>query len=199
MGKITITNPNNTPHGALFIIQYFENIDKVQAWNTNLKLHRNLYKEVTDNSGTKLQKLHSKFPSIQETWWWVTPGLSKLDRTMDYVLFKDLRPTGSEPVEQLSGYRSKGGLGYYQSIRDASAKFLCCPLAKRHIRFEYRLFATIAGQLAGRNNTIQLLLRAGIPCALPRGGGTFFWPLPPRGLTGKNFVGWANFSLGPFG
>ncbi len=156
MGKITITNPNNHPAWGAVYYQYFENIDKVQAWNTNLKIQRELYKEVTDNTGTKLQKITPQTPLYTGDVV-VVRLVIQTDRAMDYVHIKDLRPSGFEPVEQISGYRWKGGLGYYQSIRDASANFFVSHLQKGTYVFEYRLFATIAGKLSGGLTTIQCM------------------------------------------
>ena len=79
------------------------------------------------------------------------------DRNLEYVHIKDLRPTGFEPVSQMSGYEWKYGFGYYRSIRDASANFFVDYLPKGKYVFEYKLFATVKGDLSGGMTTIQCM------------------------------------------
>ena len=45
------------------------------------------------------------------------------DRDYEYVCLKAPRPAATEPVQQLSGYHWQGGLGYYQSMHDASTEY----------------------------------------------------------------------------
>ncbi len=156
MGKITIKNPNRHPAWGAVYYQYFEDIDKVGQWNTNLKIRRELYVEVKDENGTHLQPVTETTP-IHTGDVVVVRLVIETDRDMDFVHIKDLRPSGFEPVEQLSGYRWSGGLGYYQSIRDASANFFVDHLSRGKYVFEYRLYATMSGKLSGGLTTIQCM------------------------------------------
>jgi uncharacterized protein YfaS (alpha-2-macroglobulin family) len=67
------------------------------------------------------------------------------DRDMEYLHLKDMRAASMEPVNVLSGYKWQGGLGYYESTRDASTNFFISYLPKGTYVFEYPLFITHTG------------------------------------------------------
>jgi hypothetical protein len=72
----------------------------------------------------------------------------RADRDMEYVHMKDMRASALEPVNVLSGYKWQGGLGYYESTKDASTNFFFNYLRKGTYVFEYPLFVTHAGNSA---------------------------------------------------
>jgi hypothetical protein len=76
---------------------------------------------------------------------------------MEYVHMKDMRASGLEPVNVLSGYRWQGGLGYYESTRDASTNFFFNALRKGTYVFEYPLFITHEGDFSNGITTIQCM------------------------------------------
>ena len=156
MGKITVTNPNRHPAWGAVYFQYFQDIDKISAWNTNLKIRRELYLQVKDSKGEHLQPITTQSP-IKVGDVVVVRLVIETDRNLEYVHIKDLRPTGFEPVSQMSGYEWKYGFGYYRSIRDASANFFVDYLPKGKYVFEYKLFATVKGDLSGGMTTIQCM------------------------------------------
>ena len=45
------------------------------------------------------------------------------DRAMEFVHLKDMRGSGTEPVNVLSGHRWQDGLGYYETTRDTASHF----------------------------------------------------------------------------
>lgn len=45
------------------------------------------------------------------------------DRAMSFVHLKDMRASGLEPVDVLSGYKWHTNFGYYQRVKDASTNF----------------------------------------------------------------------------
>ncbi len=47
----------------------------------------------------------------------------KVDRDMEYVHMKDMRAACMEPTNVISEYIYQGGLGYYESTKDASTNF----------------------------------------------------------------------------
>jgi uncharacterized protein YfaS (alpha-2-macroglobulin family) len=79
------------------------------------------------------------------------------DRDMEYIHLKDARAAGFEPVNVLSGYRYKDGLGYYESTRDVSSNFFISYLRKGKYVFEYPLFAVQAGAYSAGLATIQCM------------------------------------------
>ena len=81
----------------------------------------------------------------------------RTDRYLDYVHMKDLRAAGLEPVQALSGYQWKGGLGYYQSIRDAAMHFFFDRIAPGTYVFEYDLKVTHAGDFSNGITSVQCM------------------------------------------
>jgi hypothetical protein len=104
--------------GALYW-QYFEQLDKITPAETPLKLTKKLFLEKPSASGpvitpvTALTVLH---PGDRIK---VRVELS-VDRAMEFVHLKDMRASGFEPENVISQYKYQGGLGYYESTRDAA-------------------------------------------------------------------------------
>src|SRR5438067_3588696 len=81
----------------------------------------------------------------------------RADRDMEYVHMKDTRASALEPVNVLSGYKWQGGLGYYESTKDASTNFFFNYLPKGTYVFEYPLFVTHAGNFSNGVTSIQCM------------------------------------------
>jgi outer membrane biogenesis lipoprotein LolB len=66
---------------------------------------------------------------------------------MEYVHMKDMRASALEPVNVLSQYKWQGGLGYYESTKDASTNFFFNYLRKElmylNIRYSLHIQATL--------------------------------------------------------
>ncbi len=62
-----------------------------------------------------------------------------------------------EPVNVLSGYRWTGGLGYYESTKDASSNFFFDYLPKGKHVLEYPVFITATGDYSNGLATIQCM------------------------------------------
>ena len=68
-----------------------------------------------------------------------------------------LRAAGFEPVNVLSGYRWQGGLGYYESTRDAATNFFFDRLPKGTYVFEYPLRVSHSGNFSNGVTKIQCM------------------------------------------
>ena len=75
----------------------------------------------------------------------------RVDRDMEYVHMKDMRAACMEPVNVISQYKWQGGLGYYESTKDASTDFFFSTLPRGTYVFEYPL---LAGQVGNFSNGI---------------------------------------------
>ncbi len=147
MGDVTITTTaNRAAWGALYW-QYFEQMDKVTSAESPLSITKQvMLKEQTD-AGPQLialEKARVLKPGDKLT---IRIEL-RTDRAMDYVHLKDLRAAGLEPMETLSGYRFQGGLGYYQSTRDAATDFFFDHIRPGTYVFEYDLRISHAGDFS---------------------------------------------------
>jgi hypothetical protein len=61
------------------------------------------------------------------------------DRNYEFVHMKDMRAAGTEPIQVLSQYFWRDGLGFYQSTRDAATNFFFDYIPKGTYVIEYDL------------------------------------------------------------
>lgn len=139
--------------------QYFENLDKITFAETPLKLNKKLFIERNTDRGPVLipislgegrgeMKVGDKIKVRIEL---------KVDRDMEYVHMKDMRASCMEPVNVISQYKWQGGLGYYETTKDASTNFFFNYLQEGTYVFEYSLFVTHNGNFSNGVTTVQCM------------------------------------------
>jgi hypothetical protein len=146
---------SSTSFGAVYW-QYFEDLDKITSSATPLKLTKKLFVEKNSDKGPVLTavedgavlKVGDKIKVRIEL---------RVDRDMEYVHMKDMRAACMEPVNVLSGYKYQGGLGYYESTKDASTNFFFSWLNKGTYVFEYPVFVTHTGNFSNGITSIQCM------------------------------------------
>ena len=148
--------PSNLPSWGAVYWQYFEDMDKVTSASTPLQLNKKLFLEKNTDRGPVLA------PVDEATELQVGDKIKvrielRVDRDMEYVHMKDMRASALEPVNVLSGYKWQGGLGYYESTKDASTNFFFNYLPKGSYVFEYPLFVTHSGNFSNGVTTIQCM------------------------------------------
>jgi len=154
--QVTVSKSNNQPSWGSAYWQYFENLDKITASETPLKLKKDYFVERNSANGPVLTpvnegdvlKVGDKIKVRIEL---------RVDRNMEYVHMKDMRPSCMEPVNVISEYKWQGGLGYYESTKDASTNFFFGWLNKGAYVFEYPLFITHAGNYSSGITSIQCM------------------------------------------
>ncbi|MBZ4187408.1 alpha-2-macroglobulin family protein [Niabella beijingensis] len=165
MGAVTVSvaAPAGTPAtgntlptwGSLYW-QYFEDLDKISFAETPLKLSKKLFVETNSDRGPVLTPIATGGTVKAGDKIKVRVEL-RVDRDMEYVHMKDMRASGFEPVNVLSSYKWQGGLGYYETTKDASTNFFFGYLPKGTYVFEYSLFATVAGNFSNGITSIQCM------------------------------------------
>lgn len=157
MATVTVKNPNKgISWGALFW-QYFEDLDKIESFEeTPLTLKKQVFLVENSTSGEQLTELADQAQ--------LQPGDKlkirielRVDRPMEYVHMKDMRASGFEPINVLSQYKWQGGLGYYESTKDASTDFFFSYLPKGTHVFEYPLRVNLSGDFSNGVTTIQCM------------------------------------------
>jgi Bacterial Alpha-2-macroglobulin MG10 domain len=83
--------------------------------------------------------------------------LLRSDRDLEFVQLKDMRASCLEPADVLSEYHWQGGLGYYESTRDASTQFFIEWLPRGSYSFDYPLVVTQTGHFSNGICTAQCL------------------------------------------
>ena len=139
--------------GALYY-QYFEDLDEIETSETPLKLKKTVFVQKNTSKGPVLREITENNPIKIGDLVKVKIEL-RVDRDMEFIHLKDMRASGLEPIQSLSGYRWQGVLGYYQSTKDASTNFFFDRIKKGIYVFEYSLRANVAGVFSNGNASIQ--------------------------------------------
>jgi len=166
MGNITVTmrsaattaDTNSPAWGAVYW-QYFDMLDRVTPPGNNkapLQLVKKLFIERNTDRGKVLDPVGENGV--------LKPGDKvivrielRVDRSMEYVHMKDMRAACMEPVNVISQYKWQGGLGYYESTKDASTDFFFSTLAKGTYVFEYPLLVGQSGNFSNGITSIECM------------------------------------------
>ena len=156
MGVIEVNNPNNHITWGAAYWQYFEDIDKVRASKKSpLHVEKKLYVEKLTDEGPVLEEISDKKLFTGDKL--IIRLIIRTDRNMEFVELKDVRATGMEITNQLSGYSYSGGLGYYRNNKDASTSYFFRYLNKGTYVLEYPVHLTQQGMFPVGLATIQCL------------------------------------------
>lgn len=156
MGNITATREGKGISWGAVYWQYFEQLDKITPAQTPLSIVKQLYVQRDSKTGPVLEPVTAKTD--------LKPGdllkvriEVRVDRDMEFVHLKDMRAAGLEPINVLSSYKWKGGLGYYESTRDAATNFFFDRLPRGTHVFEYPLRVNLSGSFSNGISTIQCM------------------------------------------
>ncbi len=153
--QLEVTNNNDHVGWGSMYWQYFEEMDKVESFeDTPLKLRKQLYKVILGDRGEELIPVTDPLEIGDKI---MVRIELEVDRTMEYVHMKDMRASGLEPINVLSRYKWKHGLGYYESTGDLATDFFFDRLPKGSYVFEYPLRVQHAGQFSNGITTIQCM------------------------------------------
>ncbi len=157
--RVTVKQDNQTaaiPSWGAVYWQYFEDMDKITSAATPLQLSKKLFIEKNTDNGPVLIPVNEGDALHVGDKVKVRIEL-RADRDMEYVHMKDMRASGLEPVNVLSGYKWQNGLGYYETTKDASTNFFFDHLHKGTYVFEYTLFAAQKGNFSNGITSIQCM------------------------------------------
>ncbi|NNE36098.1 MAG: hypothetical protein HKN13_12725 [Rhodothermales bacterium] len=154
MASVEVTKVGPGPAWGALYWQYFEQLDRITPADTPLSIEKQLFREETSNAGPVLKPI-DQIDDLSTGDRITVRVVIRVDRDMEYVHLKDMRGAGLEPVNVLSGYRFKAGLGYYESTRDAATHFFIGYLPKGTYVFEYPLRVNLAGDFSNGITSIQ--------------------------------------------
>ncbi|MFM2290578.1 MAG: hypothetical protein RIS29_391, partial [Bacteroidota bacterium] len=138
--------------GAMYW-QFYQNQEEVEAQGGALKVSKSLY--VLKSEGTTKEMIPASQTTLHKGDKVITRLVVTTDRNLEYVALKDLRAACFEPVNQLSGYQWKEGVGYYQTSKDASTQFFFSYLPKGTYVFEYELWVNNSGTFTSGITSLQ--------------------------------------------
>ncbi len=155
MATITIENKSKVPGFGGAYWQYFEDLDKIKSNSgTNLSVAKELYLKKNTDKGSELQKITAK--NTLKTGDLVTVRLViSAKEDMEFVHLKDMRASCFEPVDVLSGYEYKGGLGFYRSTKDVATHFFFDRINKGTYVLEYDIRVNNLGNFSNGISTIE--------------------------------------------
>ncbi|MDO8366732.1 MAG: alpha-2-macroglobulin family protein, partial [Saprospiraceae bacterium] len=158
--EIKVENPNsNIVWGAAYW-QYFEDLDKIipmtRDKKTPLTIVKQLYLEENSPTGPVL-KLIADGQTLKRGDKIKVRIEIRVDRAMEFVHLKDMRASGLEPINVLSGFRWQGGLGYYESTKDMATHFFIDYLPRGTFVFEYPLVVSLRGDMSNGITTMQCM------------------------------------------
>lgn len=156
MGNITVTKTDAGVAWGSVYWQYFENLDKITKHETPLQLDKKLFVERNSPTGPVIEPINGK--TVLKVGDKIKVRIElRVDRDMEYVHMKDMRASAFEPLNVISQYKYQGGLGYYESTRDAATNFFFSYLIKGTYVFEYSMFVTHSGEFSNGITTIQCM------------------------------------------
>ncbi len=154
--NVSTNQPVNSLSWGAVYWQYFENLDQITKASTPLSLAKKLFLEKNSPTGPVLVPVNDGDELKVGDKLKVTIEL-RSDRDMEYIHMKDMRASGTEPVNVLSSYKWQGGLGYYETTKDASTNFFFGWIPKGTYVFEYPMFVTHTGNFSVGVATIQCM------------------------------------------
>ncbi|WP_256010443.1 alpha-2-macroglobulin family protein [Desertivirga xinjiangensis] len=156
LGKVSLKNDSKLVNWGALHWQYLERLDKITSAETALKLERKYFIQKQTDAGPVLTAIDKNHKPRTGDLLKVVVYLNA-DRDYEYVQLKDMRPSGTEPVDVLSGYKYQERFYYYQVTKDVSTNFFINNLPKGKYVFEYRLRVVQSGNFSTGISSIQCL------------------------------------------
>lgn len=154
---VDVKNKGNDISWGAIHWQYFENLDKISGYESKyMSLKREYFIEKITPSGKILEPITNgnvlKIGDIV-----IVRLVLECDRNLEYVHLKDMRPSSFEPMQTLSGYHYKAGLGYYGETKDASYNFFFDYMPRGKYVLEYALRVSQKGKFSTGISTLQCM------------------------------------------
>jgi uncharacterized protein YfaS (alpha-2-macroglobulin family) len=155
MATISVENKSKVPGFGGLYWQYFEDLDKIKTTSgASLSVSKELYLKKSTLKGAELKKITAKNNLKVGDLITVRLIISSKDN-MEFVHLKDMRASCFEPVDVLSGYEYKDGLGFYKSTKDAATHFFFDIINKGTYVLEYDIRVNNLGDFSNGITTIE--------------------------------------------
>ncbi len=155
MATVSIENKSKVPGFGGVYWQYFEDLDKIKTnLGSSLSVSKELYLKKNTDKGEKLERITLNNPLQLGDLVTVRLIISAKEE-MEFVHLKDMRASCFEPVNVLSEYQYKGGLGFYQSTKDAATHFFFDFINKGTYVLEYDIRVNNLGNFSNGITTIE--------------------------------------------
>jgi hypothetical protein len=154
---IKAVNPNNHIAWGSAYFQYWEDLDKVKSTveSNPLNVTRSLLIAKNQDRGEQTTIADGDALKVGDKL--IVRLVIETDRNMEFVHLKDVRASGFEPMDVLSGYKWGGGIGYYQSTRDLASHFFIDYLPRGKYVIEYPVTVAQAGHYSEGLASVQCM------------------------------------------
>jgi uncharacterized protein YfaS (alpha-2-macroglobulin family) len=154
---VLVNNKGNDISWGAIHWQYFENLDKISGYESKyMSIKRTYFIEKITPSGKVLEPV-SENQTLKIGDVVIVRLVLECDRNLEYVHIKDMRPASFEPLQVLSGYFYKDGLGYYGETKDASYNFFMDNMNRGKYVLEYSLRVSQKGKFSTGITTLQCM------------------------------------------
>lgn len=152
---LKIENKGDVPGFGGFYWQYFEELDKIKpAQDGLMNISKELFHKKIIEGKTTLTPLTAATP-LKTGQNVIVRMVLYLKEDAEFVHLKDMRASGLEPIDVLSGYKYKDGLSFYQSTRDVATHFFFDSIKRGSYVLEYELKVNNPGQFSNGITTLQ--------------------------------------------
>ncbi len=136
--------------------QYLDDISQVPAaGREELAIEKQLFVKRFTKAGPELVAIGDGGTAVEPGEELVVRLVVTSDRDYEFLELADHRPSLTEPVDVLSGWRWGDGVGWYVAIRDASTQLFFERLPRGTHVFEYSLRAALRGTASSGFATIR--------------------------------------------
>ena len=154
LARITLTKPDAGLAFGGIHWQYLDDIANVPAaGREELVIEKQLFVKRQTKAGPELVPVAEAGVALGDEL--VVRLTVTSDRDYEFLELADHRPSLTEPVDVLSGWRFRDGVGWYVAIRDAATQLFFERLPRGTHVFEYSLRATHRGQASSGFARIQ--------------------------------------------
>lgn len=154
--RIHIKNQSDSPQYGGMYWQYFEDADQIEAFNLpELKIEKRLLVEKYSGEGKQLVPVEETTIEIGDKI--KVRLIITAQEDFEFMELKDMRASGLEPIDVLSGYKYQNGLRYYQVTKDMTTYFFFDRIKKGHYELEYELRANNSGDFSAGNAELKSL------------------------------------------
>lgn len=142
LGEVEVERYTEAPGVLNMYWQYTDELSKIKSSNNQSMSIRKTYRRVVPGEKAETGIIDSTFKIGDKI---EIELIVTVDRDLEFVHIKDLRPAGFEPVQTTSGYMYDAGLSYYQSPKDVSMDYFVDYMPKGTYKLTYTVYATHSG------------------------------------------------------
>lgn len=151
------TGKENGPVSGAIYWQYIENIDRIKdSKNPSWSIQKKLFRSVQGKTGTVLEPITNLTP-LRKGDRITTRLIITCSQPMEFVYLKDMRASGSEPEDVISGSRMQDRLSYYQTTLDTHSGFFFRRIEKGTFVIDYDAFISHPGEFSSGIARLQSL------------------------------------------